>query len=147
MDRYRVAAPLAGTVVAVTVSVGDTVRAGQELVIIESMKLEHVVSAEAAGVVLAVAARVGQTVEPGAPLAEVEPTSGAVEDSLVGADPAEEPGPDSALAEVRARHALGLDEANAPPERTSRISAIRAASSSTGRSRSPRNVAAGRSTT
>ncbi len=111
--RSLVAAPLPGTVVVISVAVGDTVRAGQELVIIESMKLEHVVTAPAAGVVRAVSARVGDTVEAGAPLVEVEPTPAGTGER--GADTAavSEPGPSlgPALAAVQARHALGLDPA------------------------------------
>src|ERR1700682_4502343 len=85
-DRYLVAAPLPGTIVEVAVSVGDTVRAGQELVIIESMKLEHVVSADRPGLVRTVAAVVGQTVVPGSPLAEVEATpAGPEADAVAGA--------------------------------------------------------------
>jgi len=113
-DRHVVAAPLPGTVVAVVVSVGDTVRAGQELVIIESMKLEHVVSAERAGVVRSVAAVVGQTVLPGSPLAEVEEAVDAVggeSDDGAAAGPIDAPEISAALADTRARHGLGLDAA------------------------------------
>ncbi len=44
-------APLQGTVVSVAVSAGDAVAAGQALVVLESMKMEHVVVAEVSGTV------------------------------------------------------------------------------------------------
>jgi acetyl-CoA carboxylase carboxyltransferase component len=120
-DRHVVAAPLQGTVVAVSVSVGDTIRTGQELVIIESMKLEHVVNADRAGVVRNVAAVVGQTVLPGAPLAEIEAAAaGGAGQSDDGAavGPLDAPEVSAALAETRARHGLGLDAAR--PEAVAR---------------------------
>ena len=49
-----VVAPLAGTIVAVRVSVGDVVEPGQTLVLLEAMKMEHRVAAPSAGVVKAV---------------------------------------------------------------------------------------------
>ncbi|MEP6870423.1 MAG: biotin carboxylase N-terminal domain-containing protein [Anaerolineaceae bacterium] len=49
-----VVAPLAGTIAAVRVSVGDVVEPGQALVLLEAMKMEHRVTAPAAGVVKAV---------------------------------------------------------------------------------------------
>jgi len=51
-----------GTVVSVDVAAGDTVRAGQPVVILESMKMEHVVVAECDGVVVGIAVAVGDTV-------------------------------------------------------------------------------------
>jgi acetyl-CoA carboxylase carboxyltransferase component len=111
-DRYVVAAPLQGTIVAVAVAVGATVRAGQELVVIESMKLEHVVSAERDGVVQNVTAIVGKTVVPGDPLAEVEARTAPAGPRVDHVDPSERrPDAAPALAAVRDRHALGLDSA------------------------------------
>src|SRR5436190_992004 len=46
-----VAAPMQGTVVSIDVSEGDVVRKGQQLVVLESMKMEHVIAADVAGVV------------------------------------------------------------------------------------------------
>src|SRR5450759_3702969 len=113
-DRYVVAAPLPGTVVAVAVAVGATVRAGQEVVVIESMKLEHVVSAERDGVVQSVTAIVGQTVVPGDPLAEVEARAAPAGERADRVDPSESrPGSAPAVAAVQDRHVLGLDSARA----------------------------------
>ena len=64
-DDAAVRAPLAGTVVAVAVAPGDPVAAGDELLVIEAMKMEHEVQAQAAGLVREVAAAVGATVAAG----------------------------------------------------------------------------------
>jgi propionyl-CoA carboxylase alpha chain len=65
-------APMPGTVVRVAVTVGDTVTAGQALVWLEAMKMEHAVHAPAAGLVTALPVAVGQQVAQGAPLAVVD---------------------------------------------------------------------------
>jgi propionyl-CoA carboxylase alpha chain len=70
-------APMPGTVVRVAVEVGDTVAAGAPVVVLEAMKMEHVVSAPAAGIVAELAVRAGQAVDAGAELARVEPAGGA----------------------------------------------------------------------
>ena len=51
-----------GTVLAVHVTEGGQVTAGQPLLIVEAMKMEHVVTAPADGVVTELTARVGQQV-------------------------------------------------------------------------------------
>jgi acetyl-CoA carboxylase carboxyltransferase component len=115
----EVRSPLAGTVVSVDAGPGDPVVAGASLVVLESMKMEHVVTAEAAGVVAAVRTEVGATVAPGDVLVEVDE----------GAAPAVEPAADRAvapagdgiradLAEVLARHEVVLDPAR--PEAVAR---------------------------
>jgi biotin carboxyl carrier protein len=65
-------APMPGVVVRVMVAVGDEVQAGQPLVAIEAMKMEHVLRAPRAGRVKSVTARTGEMVHPGVPLAELE---------------------------------------------------------------------------
>ena len=55
--------PLVGTVVAVNVAVGDVVAVGAELLIIESMKMEHPLIAEISCRLTAVRVEVGQTVD------------------------------------------------------------------------------------
>jgi len=57
-----VRSPMPGTVLAVHVSEGGQVTAGQPLLIVEAMKMEHVVTAPADGVVTELTARVGQQV-------------------------------------------------------------------------------------
>ena len=68
----RIVSPLLGTVVSVRVVVGDTVAIGEELCVIESMKMEHAVCAEQAMVVRSVAVAAGDKVESGAVLVEGE---------------------------------------------------------------------------
>jgi propionyl-CoA carboxylase alpha chain len=64
-------APMPGIVVRIGVSLGDIVRAGQALVWLEAMKMEHTVHAPAAGTVTSLPS-LGQQVAQGAPLAVVE---------------------------------------------------------------------------
>jgi acetyl/propionyl-CoA carboxylase alpha subunit/acetyl-CoA carboxylase carboxyltransferase component len=110
-------APLQGTLVSVSVAAGETVRAGQALMIMESMKMEHVIAAEASGVVRLVNVQAGDTVYEGHPLAFVEESddagAGAVEEEAVDLDFIR---PD--LAEVIARHEKTLDAAR--PEAVAR---------------------------
>lgn len=65
-------APMPGTIIALHVEVGDTVEAGQPLVLLEAMKMEHAVAAPTAGVVTEIAVAPGQQVEVGVTLAVVE---------------------------------------------------------------------------
>ena len=65
--------PMPGTVVAVSVATGDTVAAGQELAVVEAMKMEHPVTAAVAGVVTVHVAE-GDAVAAQALIAVVEPT-------------------------------------------------------------------------
>jgi acetyl-CoA carboxylase carboxyltransferase component len=58
-------APMACTVVDVLVAAGDAVRAGQTLLILEAMKMEHELRADADARVFSVLARVGETVAEG----------------------------------------------------------------------------------
>ena len=65
-------APMPGLIVRVNVEPGDTVAAGQGLVVMEAMKMENELRATAAGVVKAVRATVGTAVERGTVLVELE---------------------------------------------------------------------------
>jgi propionyl-CoA carboxylase alpha chain len=65
-------APMPGAVSRVGAEVGDTVKAGQPLVWMEAMKMEHAVNAPKDGVVVELNVKVGQQVELGAVLARVE---------------------------------------------------------------------------
>jgi len=56
-------APMPGTVVRVTVEAGDAVAAGDLLVVLEAMKMEHRVTSPAAGTVAEVRVKAGQTVD------------------------------------------------------------------------------------
>ena len=102
-------APLAGTVVSVTAAPGDLVAPGDELVVIEAMKMEHEVRAQAAGLVHEVLVTTGATVQAGDVLVVLAGTADATAGpSRAGDVPLDHVRPD--LAEVRERHRIGLDE-------------------------------------
>lgn len=60
-----VTAPLPGSVVSINVKVGDAVKAGQQLAIIEAMKMENEILAPADGTIKAVHVSAGQAVQQG----------------------------------------------------------------------------------
>jgi acetyl-CoA carboxylase carboxyltransferase component len=109
-DRGGIAvhAPLTGTVISVAVSPGDHVTPGDELVILESMKMEHAVAADVAGKIHNVTVVAGQTVTAGTPLVVIESREF---DGAADLEPAEVDldriRPD--LDEVVRRHAIGSD--------------------------------------
>ncbi|MFE5674091.1 acetyl/propionyl/methylcrotonyl-CoA carboxylase subunit alpha [Streptomyces erythrochromogenes] len=67
------AAPMPGTVTVVKVAVGDKVAAGQSLLVVEAMKMEHVISAPHAGTVTELDVSPGTTVAMDQVLAVVTP--------------------------------------------------------------------------
>ncbi len=103
-------APLQGTVINISVAVGDAVRAGQALMIMEAMKMEHVIAAEVSGVVRQITVEAGDTVFEDHPLAFLEEAevagAGDQDDDVIDLDVIR---PD--LAEVLARKATTLDAA------------------------------------
>jgi acetyl/propionyl-CoA carboxylase alpha subunit len=72
-----VTAPMLGTIVSVDVQVGDRVQAGQPLLVMEAMKMQHVVSAPLGGWLRALTVAVGDTVYEQHALAFIEPTADA----------------------------------------------------------------------
>jgi acetyl-CoA carboxylase carboxyltransferase component len=120
---HDVTSPLLGTVVALEVAVGDTVREGQLVALVESMKLHHDVVATTAGRVVRLDAVVGDQVAAGAPILAVDPNavdpnvvvptgsepgaagSGVAVDTVAGI------GQRADLALVVERHRVGLDDA------------------------------------
>jgi acetyl/propionyl-CoA carboxylase alpha subunit/acetyl-CoA carboxylase carboxyltransferase component len=110
-------APLQGTLINISVAVGDEVRAGQALMIMEAMKMEHVITAEVSGIVRQITVQPGDTVFEDHPLAFLEEAEiaggGGPEEEAVDLDFIR---PD--LAEVLERHGRTLDEAR--PEAVAR---------------------------
>jgi propionyl-CoA carboxylase alpha chain len=71
-----------GSVIRLGAELGDTVTAGQPLVWLEAMKMEHTIAAPADGVLTQLPVAIGQQVEVGAVLARVEmPDSAIVEEN------------------------------------------------------------------
>jgi geranyl-CoA carboxylase alpha subunit len=68
----RVAAPMHGVIVACEVSVGQAVRRGTRIAVLEAMKMQHALLAPLDGVVAAVGARVGAQVAAGDLLVHIE---------------------------------------------------------------------------
>ena len=103
-------APMQGTIVSLSVAVGDIVLAGQEVLVMEAMKMQHAIAASAAGVVRGFSIAAGDTVFEGHALAFLEPRA-----ELAGvARAAETVDPDYIrpdLAEVLARQARTKDAA------------------------------------
>jgi acetyl/propionyl-CoA carboxylase alpha subunit len=109
LDDSVISAPLLGTIVSVSVSPGSSVGAGDELMVMEAMKMEHVISAPSGGQVTAINVSVGDAVAEGAPLV------GFVGDGSTAAQTGRGPEVDldrirPDLAESIERHAFGLDE-------------------------------------
>ncbi|QIO36143.1 acetyl-CoA carboxylase family protein [Bradyrhizobium sp. 1(2017)] len=104
-----VAAPLQGTIVTIQVKEGEIVRPGQQLAVIESMKMEHLVMAEQGGRVMKLVAGDGVTLLHGEPILYLEPLDVAADSAAAEADiDLDHIRPD--LAELIARQANTLDE-------------------------------------
>ncbi len=102
-------APMQGTVVSLAVQIGDTVRTNQELLVLEAMKMEHVITAEASGVVHQLGIEVGDTIFEGHPLVIIQEQ----DVSLIEASDDDEVDLDHVrpdLAEVHYRHAVTFDD-------------------------------------
>jgi biotin carboxyl carrier protein len=67
----RLSAPMPGRIVKVSVSPGQLVQPNQPLVVLEAMKMEHVVDAPHAGVVVEICVEVGEQVRAGTVLLEL----------------------------------------------------------------------------
>jgi acetyl-CoA carboxylase carboxyltransferase component/biotin carboxyl carrier protein len=116
-NTVAVAAPMQGTIVSIDVREGELVRKGQQLFVMEAMKMEHVIRAHVSGRVRQIAVAERDAIFEGHPLAFIEEaeveTVEAAEAEKVDLDRIR---PD--LAEVYERHASGLDAAR--PEAVAR---------------------------
>ncbi|NNL86485.1 MAG: ATP-grasp domain-containing protein [Myxococcales bacterium] len=110
-------APMQGTIVSVAVSVGDAVARGQSVIVMEAMKMEHLIEVDTPGRVTDIAVLPGDTVYEGHPLLRIE-VSDEIDDFAREEQEVdlERIRPD--LAEVFARHEKGLDPAR--PEAVAR---------------------------
>jgi acetyl/propionyl-CoA carboxylase alpha subunit/acetyl-CoA carboxylase carboxyltransferase component len=104
-----VPAPLQGTIVAIDVEEGDLVRPGQQIAVLESMKMEHLVTAPHGGRVTRVAAEAGVTLMQDEAILYLEPAEIDAHDVTEEEDfDLDHIRPD--LAELIERHAITLDE-------------------------------------
>jgi 3-methylcrotonyl-CoA carboxylase alpha subunit len=71
-DEGALEAPMPGRVAAVRVAPGQRVSKGEELLVVEAMKMENALRAPRDGVVRALHAAAGDMVAPGRPLVEIE---------------------------------------------------------------------------
>ena len=102
-------APIQGTIVSLDVEVDQQVRTGQQLAVVEAMKMEYVIAADRDGIVRAISMAVGDVVREGFPIvfieeAEVDVGDAAAEEEL----DLDYIRPD--LQESLDRHAYNLDE-------------------------------------
>ncbi len=67
-EDHDLEAPMPGKVLTVEVSPGESVVAGQVLLVVEAMKMEHAIRAPRDGVVAEIVAGEGEMVSPGTPL-------------------------------------------------------------------------------
>ena len=103
------ASPIQGTIVAIDVAVGDTVRQGQQVAVVEAMKMEHVIAAPNSGIVRQVTMTSGDVVREGFPIVFIQEAE--VGGGAIAAAEALDPDtirPD--LQEVYRRHGYTLDE-------------------------------------
>jgi len=71
--RVKIAAPMRGTILRIEVGEGEVLEQGAALLVMESMKMEHVVECEVSGRLQKVAVAEGDTVDEGDTLAFLEP--------------------------------------------------------------------------
>ena len=66
-----VTSPLPGVIVEISVKVGDAVKAGQQVAVLEAMKMENAIEADHAGTVTAIHVNKGDSVLEGAPIVTI----------------------------------------------------------------------------
>ena len=61
-NKTKIVAPIPGVILSIDVKVGDTLKVGDRMLVLEAMKMENNIVAEKAGIVSAVCITVGQQV-------------------------------------------------------------------------------------
>jgi acetyl-CoA carboxylase carboxyltransferase component len=112
-----ITSPLQGTIWQLKVAVGDEVSEGQELIIIESMKMEHPIKAPESGVISMIRIEEAGMVTKGEKLLELVPQEISAP-VIVAEGPTRAIQERADLAEVHARHAKGYDGAR--PDRVAK---------------------------
>lgn len=106
---YGLIAPIQGTIVSLDVAVDDEVQKGQQVAVVEAMKMEHIIIADRDGIVRQLTMSEGDIVREGYPLVFIEEA----DVSGKGIAAAEAIDPDHIRADLQEnidRHALTLDE-------------------------------------
>jgi acetyl/propionyl-CoA carboxylase alpha subunit/acetyl-CoA carboxylase carboxyltransferase component len=101
--------PVGGLLISVDVSVGSQVAAGQQIAIVEAMKMEHVVQAQTSGQIGQVLVAVGAQLAQGQPIAFLTPSSGGMSEMARDAD-ADTPETNSQYDDYLASKAKLMDE-------------------------------------
>jgi biotin carboxyl carrier protein len=109
-----VASPLQGTIVDISVVEGDTVRQGQQVAVVEAMKMEHVITAPTGGIVRGVTMAAGDVVREGFPIVFIEEAQVAGS-AMIAAEELDLDHIRDDLRENLERHALTLDENRPAP--------------------------------
>jgi len=108
-ETIKIQARMQGTIVSIAVSEGESVQKGQQVLVMESMKMEHVINAEVSGIIVRMGVAAGDTVYAGHPLVFIEVRE--VEASVAdGADDIDLDAIRPDLAEVQKRHDITLDD-------------------------------------
>jgi acetyl/propionyl-CoA carboxylase alpha subunit len=110
LGTIAIESPMQGAVVAIDVTVGSLVARGQQVAVLEAMKMQHVVVANRAGVVRVIVTRMGDIAEAGCPIVYIEPIEGEVDQAPI-AESIDLDAIRPDLAESIAAHALTLDSA------------------------------------
>ena len=71
-DTGGMTAPMPGKVLEILCSIGDEVEAGQTLIVMEAMKMEHRIAANGPGTIVAIHHSAGEQVDAGAVLIDIE---------------------------------------------------------------------------
>ncbi len=72
MARETVEVPITGKIISVEVKVGDAVKEGDVICILESMKMENPILAAVSGTVVEIGVQAEQVVKPGEKIAVIE---------------------------------------------------------------------------
>lgn len=107
--QHSITSPILGTVFKVKVSIGDQVSAHQEIVILESMKMEHPVEAGADGTITHIHVSEGDTINSGQILVTLEP--GKVDNASQSEQNVTTSSERADIAKLRERKRLTTDEA------------------------------------
>ena len=75
--------PIQGTIVSVDVAAGDPVREGQQVAVVEAMKMEHVIAADRDGIVREITMAEGDVVREGYPIVFIEEAEVSIDDAVM----------------------------------------------------------------